>query len=79
MEEINSGIVHKRLLDELIELKNSMFIHVLKCGGRTVKQMLKKYVSGCKVLGDDIYESHATPDTDKKVFGFVRHPNNIYS
>ena len=28
-----------------IELKNSMFIHVPKCGGRTVKQMLKKYVS----------------------------------
>ena len=25
-----------------IELKNSMFIHVPKCGGRTVKQMLKK-------------------------------------
>ena len=57
-----------------IELKNSMFIHVPKCGGRTVKQMLKKYVSGCKVLGDDIYESHATPDTDKQVFGFIRHP-----
>ena len=46
MEEINSGIVHKRLLDASIELKNSMFIHVPKCGGRTVKQMLKKYVSG---------------------------------
>ena len=30
----------------------------MKCGGRTIKQMLKKYVSGCKVLGDDIYESH---------------------
>jgi len=57
-----------------IELKNSMFIHVPKCGGRTVKQMLKKYVSGAKVLGDDIYESHATPDTDKQVFGFIRHP-----
>ncbi|MAG48614.1 hypothetical protein CMO86_02755 [Candidatus Woesearchaeota archaeon] len=57
-----------------IELKNSMFIHVPKCGGRTVKQMLKKYVSGCKVLGDDIYESHATPDTSKQVFGFIRHP-----
>ena len=57
-----------------IELKNSMFIHVPKCGGRTVKQMLKKYVSNCKVLGDDIYESHATPDTDKQVFGFIRHP-----
>ena len=40
-----------------IELKNSMFIHVPKCGGRTVKQMLKKYVAGAKVIGDDIYES----------------------
>ena len=57
-----------------IELKNSMFIHVPKCGGRTVKQMLKKYVSGARVIGDDIYESHATPDTNLKVFGFVRHP-----
>jgi len=57
-----------------IELKNSMFIHIPKCGGRTVKQMLKKYVSGAKVIDDDIYDSHATPDTDKKVFGFIRHP-----
>ena len=57
-----------------IELKNSMFIHVPKCGGRTVKQMIKKYVSGARVIGDDIYESHATPDTNKQVFGFVRHP-----
>ena len=57
-----------------IELKNSMFIHVPKCGGRTVKQMLKKYVAGARVIGDDIYESHATPDTNLKVFGFVRHP-----
>jgi hypothetical protein len=57
-----------------IELKNSMFIHVPKCGGRTVKQMLKKYVAGAKVIGDDIYESHATPDTNLQVFGFIRHP-----
>ena len=57
-----------------IELKNSMFIHVPKCGGRTVKKMLKKYVAGARVIGDDIYESHATPDTDLQVFGFVRHP-----
>lgn len=57
-----------------IELKNSMFIHVPKCGGRTVKQMLKKFVSNCKIVGNDIYESHATPDTDKQVFAFVRHP-----
>ena len=57
-----------------IKLKNSMFVHVPKCGGRTIKQMLKKYVAGAKVVGDDIYDSHATPDTDLKVFGFVRHP-----
>ena len=57
-----------------IELKNSMFIHVPKCGGRTVKQMLKKYVAGARVIGDDIYESHATPDTHLQVFGFGRHP-----
>ena len=57
-----------------IQLKNSMFIHVPKCAGRTVKEILKKYVAGATVIGDDIYESHATPDTDLKVFGFVRHP-----
>ena len=57
-----------------IQLKNSMFIHVPKCAGRTVKEILKKYVAGARVIGDDIYESHATPDTDLKVFGFVRHP-----
>ena len=57
-----------------IELKNSLFIHNPKCGGRTVKHMLKRYVKNCVVLGDDIYESHATPDTSKQVFGFIRHP-----
>ena len=57
-----------------IELKNSLFIHNPKCGGRTAKQMLKKYVSNYKVLGDDMKDSHATPDTNKQVFGFIRHP-----
>ena len=57
-----------------IQLKNSMFVHIPKCGGRTVKRMLKRYVSGVKVIGDDIYESHNTPDTDKPVFAFIRHP-----
>jgi len=57
-----------------IKLKNSMFIHIPKCGGRTIKQMLKKYVAGAEVIGDDIYDSHATPDTDLQVFGFIRHP-----
>lgn len=57
-----------------IQLKNSMFIHIPKCGGRTVKNMLKRFVSGAKVIGDDIYESHNTPETDKQVFAFIRHP-----
>ena len=57
-----------------IKLKNSMFIHVPKCGGRTIKKLLMKYVAGAEIIGDDIYDSHATPDTDLKVFGFVRHP-----
>ena len=57
-----------------IELKNSMFIHVPKCGGRTIKKLLMKYVAGAEIIGDDIYDSHATPDTDLQVFGFIRHP-----
>ena len=57
-----------------IKLKNSMFIHLPKCGGRTIKEMLKKYVAGAEVVGDDIYDSHSTPDTDLQVFGFIRHP-----
>ena len=57
-----------------IKLKNSMFIHVPKCGGRTIKKLLMNYVAGAEIIGDDIYDSHATPDTDLKVFGFVRHP-----
>ena len=61
-------------LQMAIKLKNSMFIHIPKCGGRTIKQMLKKYVSGAEVVGDDIYDSHATPVTNLQVFGFVRHP-----
>ena len=51
-----------------------MFIHVPKCGGRTLKKLLMNYVAGAEIIGDDIYDSHATPDTDLKVFGFVRHP-----
>ena len=57
-----------------IKLKNSMFIHVPKCGGRTIKKLLMNYVAGAEIIGDDIYDSHATPDTDLKVFGFIRHP-----
>lgn len=57
-----------------IELKNSMFIHIPKCGGRKIKALLKEYVSNVKIIGDEIYDSHSTPNTNKKVFGFIRHP-----
>ena len=57
-----------------IELKNSMFIHVPKCAGRSVKDMIKKYVKNAKIIGDEVYDAHKSPDTNKQVFGFIRHP-----
>ena len=57
-----------------IELKNSVFIHVPKCGGRSITQILQRFVPNYKVLGDVMYDAHDTPDTDKQVFGFIRHP-----
>ena len=50
-----------------------------KCGGRTVKMMLKKHVLNSKVVGDDVYESHATPPTNKQVFGFYQASSYFYS
>ena len=57
-----------------VELKNSMFIHVPKTGGRWVKQMLFNYVEGAKAVGDAVYDSHNTPMTHKQTFAFLRHP-----
>ena len=57
-----------------VELKNSMFIHVPKTGGRWVKQMLFNYVEGATAVGDEIYNSHNTPPTHKQTFAFLRHP-----
>jgi hypothetical protein len=57
-----------------IELKNSVFIHIPKCGGRKITNLLLKYVDESKIIGDRVYDAHGTPDTDKQVFAFVRHP-----
>lgn len=62
-----------------IELKNSMFIHIPKCGGRKVTDLLCKYVRDYSVVGDRIYDAHSTPDTDKQVFVFIRHPATFIS
>ena len=53
-----------------IELKNSVFIHNPKCGGRTIVKLLTKHVDGATSVG----EPHSVPKTKKQTFGFVRHP-----
>ena len=67
------GIYERRAV-MAIQLKNSLFIHVPKTGGNTVKHLLRTYVENCVILGDEFKDAHATPDTDKNVFGFIRHP-----
>ena len=51
-----------------IELQNSMFIHIPKCGGRKVTTLLTTYVKGARIVGDRVSDAHKSPDTDKKVF-----------
>jgi len=58
-----------------IYLKNSLFIHIPKTGGRWVDRMIEENVKGYKYYGDKIYDGHASPDAnDKRVFAFVREP-----
>ena len=57
-----------------IELRNCVFIHIPKCGGRWVKQMLISHVKDARHIGDPVYDSHNSPDTDKPVFCVIREP-----
>ena len=57
-----------------IELKNSMFVHIPKCGGRKITDLICNYVEEYSIVGDRVYDAHKTPDTDKQVFVFIRHP-----
>ena len=57
-----------------ILLKNSLFIHIPKCGGRWVKDMLINYVKESQYVGDPVYGSHNSPDIDMPVFCAVREP-----
>ena len=56
-----------------VELKNSMFIHVPKTGGRWVKQMLFNYVEGAKAVGDAVYDYAAmgTAETASDAAAFL--------
>jgi len=58
-----------------IYLKNSVFIHIPKCGGRWVKQMIESHVRGYEYSGDPIYDAHDSPDEKGRMpFAFVREP-----
>lgn len=58
-----------------IKLKNSLFIHTPKVGGRTVTKALLDHVSSAEVLGDLVMDAHARPMfSNLETFGFVRHP-----
>lgn len=57
-----------------IYLENSMFIHIPKCGGNWVKQMIKNNVENFQYDGDPIIDSHNTPDSDLPTFAFIRSP-----
>jgi hypothetical protein len=56
-----------------MNLPNSMFVHIPKCGGRWAKSMLEQHANATHI-GDPVYASHETPDTDRPVFCFVREP-----
>lgn len=63
-----------------ISLKNSLFIHFPKTGGKWISNMLINYVKGAEFVGDPIYDAHKSPPFDKKVFFFVRQPESwLYS
>lgn len=58
-----------------IYLKNTMFIHIPKCGGRWIRNMMENHVNGYRYSGDPIYDAHDSPDNQgKTVFCFVREP-----
>lgn len=58
-----------------IYLKNSMFVHIPKCGGRWVKNMIEEHVPGYSYSGDPIYDAHDSPDEKGTTpFCFVREP-----
>ena len=49
-----------------ILLKNSMFIHIPKCGGRWATQMIVSNCQNYSFSGDRIYDAHDTPDNNGK-------------
>ena len=52
-----------------------MFVHIPKCGGRWIKQMIESHVPNYEYSGDPIYDAHDSPDERGRTpFCFVREP-----
>lgn len=58
-----------------VELKNSIFIHCPKTGGKFVTKFLLENIQGSKMIGDRVWDAHSRYSLNSKTtFGFIRHP-----
>lgn len=58
-----------------VELKNSIFIHNPKTGGKFVTKFLLENFKDSKMIGEKVWDAHSRYSLNAKTtFGFIRHP-----
>ena len=58
-----------------VELKNSIFVHCPKTGGKFVTKFLLENFEDSKMIGDKVWDAHSRYSLNAKTtFGFIRHP-----